>query len=67
MDLKTYFASTKKSMGACGEELGVNASVFRSWLMGTKIPRKKFMLKIIQWSNGQVQPNDFYLNNDKAN
>lgn len=65
MDLKTYYKSTGKSMDACGAELGVNASVFRSWLIGTKIPRRNFMLKIFEWSGGQVRPDDFYLQEEE--
>lgn len=31
------------------------------WIIGTRIPRKKDMLTIYQCTEGQVQPNDFYI------
>ena len=31
------------------------------WITGIRIPRKKEMLVLMDVTNGQVQPNDFYV------
>lgn len=61
MKLSAYFKTTGKSLTACAEEIGVNTSVFHKWVTGQRLPSRLNMGRVKDWSNGAVQPNDFYL------
>lgn len=40
--------------------LGVTPAAVRMWAAGERIPGRAHMLKIVEITGGQVQPNDFY-------
>lgn len=40
--------------------LGCSVPAVHKYENGLRIPSPKFMKKIMEWSNGAVQPNDFY-------
>jgi len=60
MDLKTYLEKHSKKYEDAAKELGVVQSAVTHWANGSRIPRRKEMSKIHEWSGGQVTPNDFY-------
>ena len=60
MKLQDYRKKENKTQVELAKDLGVNQSNITSWENGIKIPRPEFMQKIIAYTNGEVQPNDFY-------
>lgn len=60
MKLKTYINQQKKTLIQTSKELGVPYEYVRRWSLGLVIPRPEQMSKIVTWSGGEVQPNDFY-------
>ena len=60
MGLKSYRESKKLSQREMAEELEVSRDVYISWESGRSIPRPENMQKIVEITNGEVQPNDFY-------
>ena len=60
MLLKTYRVATAKlSREKAGKELGVDGITLWRWENGRSIPEADNLRKIMEWSNGQVTPNDF--------
>lgn len=57
---------TQKEMAAL---LGVSLIVYCSWEYGLRYPTRNNMKNIVEKTNGEVQPNDFYEgdNNGRAN
>lgn len=64
MNLKQYIKSENKTLVSCANELGVAIPVFHRWVSGKVVPSKKNMNNLVLWSNGAVQPNDFYLSTE---
>lgn len=61
MKLKKYVKQTLKISGRrAAKQLGVNTETFRTWMEDICIPGHDAMVDLFIWSNGQVQPNDFY-------
>ena len=60
MKLQDYRKQRNKTQEQVAEELGVAQSNIASWENGIRIPTKENMQKIIAYTNGEVQPNDFY-------
>ena len=70
MKLLAFRKSKNMTQVELAKELGVNQSNITDWENGVKIPRVEFMQKIVTYTNGEVQPNDFYYegdNNGRAN
>ena len=40
--------------------LGCSVPAVFKYEKGIRIPSPKFMKKIVEWSDGEIQPNDFY-------
>lgn len=60
MKLKEYLQHKNISIEKASEELGFSYENVRRYTAGSVIPRPDNMQKIIEWSGGQVTPNDFY-------
>ncbi len=60
MKLQEYRKKENKTQMELAKDLGVNQSNITAWENGIKIPRFEFMQKIIAYTKGEVQPNDFY-------
>lgn len=59
MHLKDYLASNGGAQDMA-EKLGVTAAAVRMWAAGQRIPGRDYMVRIVEITGGQVQPNDFY-------
>lgn len=60
MKLVDYRKKENKTQKEMADFLGVSVDVYQSWEYGKRIPTKIYMLNIINKTNGEVQPNDFY-------
>lgn len=60
MIIKEYRETKGISQVQAAAELEVSIDVYVSWEARKRIPRPENMKKIIAWSGGKVQPNDFY-------
>lgn len=60
MKLQDYRKQENKTQEQVAEELGVAQSNIASWENGIRIPTKDNMQRIVAYTNGEVQPNDFY-------
>lgn len=60
MKLKEWRLKNNKTQEQMAIDLGVDQSAICNWEQGKKIPDKENMQKIIAYTNGEVQPNDFY-------
>lgn len=60
MKLEEYRKKINKTQTELAKDLGVNQSNIAMWENGDRIPRAEAMQKIIAYTNGEVQPNDFY-------
>lgn len=67
MQFKDYMKQNKKTLKECAAEIGVSIPTIHRYASGVRKPLPKNMLKIIQWSNGQIQPNDFYTSDENSN
>lgn len=65
MILKDFRENKGISQVQASDELGVSIDVYISWETRKRIPRPENMKKITEWSNGSVQPNDFYFNQEE--
>lgn len=45
-------------------ELETNQANISRWASGECLPEAKMMVKIMNWSNGEVQPNDWVLGSE---
>ena len=60
MKLIKYLNQTNMSLAKFAEELDYSADTVRKWTT-THIPGRTAMLRIYHYTEGKVQPNDFYL------
>ena len=60
MKLKTYRTNKNLSQREMAEKLGVSRDVYISWEIERSIPRPENMSKIVAYTGGEVQANDFY-------
>jgi transcriptional regulator with XRE-family HTH domain len=60
MKLQDYRKQENKTQEQVAEELGVAQSNIASWENGIRIPTKDNMQRIVAYTKGEVQPNDFY-------
>ena len=65
MILKEYRENKEISQSQAADELEVSVDVYISWEARKRIPRPENMKKIVEWSKGSVQPNDFYFNQEE--
>lgn len=60
MKLRDYIKNRKLSVRAAARDGGFPEENFRLWSLGRSVPRSDVMLRLYNWSNGHVTPNDFY-------
>lgn len=60
MKLEKYIEDEEISLKQAAEQLGFSYEDVRRYCKGEVIPRPENMKKIVEWSQGKVQPNDFY-------
>jgi len=60
MNFKEYLKNQSLSVSKVAKVLDVPEVTVNSWKYGQKIPTKKNMEKIVEFTNSEVQPNDFY-------
>ena len=60
MNFKEYLKNQSLSVSKVAKVLDVPEVTVNSWKYGQKIPTKKNMEKIVELTNSEVQPNDFY-------
>lgn len=61
MQLKEYRALRKKTLEEDAKDLGTTPATLSRWQNNKAIPGREEMKRIVTWSKGAVQPNDFYL------
>ena len=60
MTLKDWIEKSNKSQDELAKELGCSQADISRYCTGEVIPRPDRMQKIMEYTNGEVQPNDFY-------
>lgn len=60
MKLKTYIKKDKLTYKKVAQIIGCSPIDVYRYCAGISIPRADRMSKIIELTNGEVQPNDFY-------
>lgn len=48
------------TLDACAAGVGTVRQVWRDWEIGRRIPARSFMLAIYRFTQGEIEPNDFY-------
>jgi len=66
MKLKTYMLENCIGPSKLAQTLGVNHATVIRYRDGARIPSPAIMLKIVQATDGDVQPNDFFNIPEKA-
>jgi len=67
MQLKSYLTENKHTQMSFIELMEMATGVrvpqgtFAKWITGSRIPRKREMIILYEITEGQVQPNDFYI------
>lgn len=61
MKLKIYMETNGITLETAATELGMSYENVRRYAAGLVIPRIENMKKIVEWSGGLVNANDFYL------
>lgn len=60
MKLKEYRKKEHLTQMEVAKALGVRQGIISAWELGNRTPSSTCMKKIIAYTNGEVQPNDFY-------
>lgn len=60
MLFKDWIKKTGKTQQEVANDLGVAQGLISSWCNGERLPRPENMAKIVEYTGGEVQPNDFY-------
>jgi len=60
MTLLEWLKKENKRVADMARDLDIAHPVVLRWSKGSRIPTKENMQKIIAYTNGEVQPNDFY-------
>lgn len=58
--LKDWLNENNKTVADMAKDLGLRHCVVRTWVEGVHIPNGRSMSKVVEYTNGEVQPNDFY-------
>ena len=61
MTFNEFLVKEGWSVARFSKELGANEATVTKWKYDGVIPRKEEVLKIYKFTEGKVQPNDFYL------
>lgn len=57
---KQWLEKNNKTVAQVARDLGLTHCVVRTWAESERIPTKENMQRIVAYTNGEVQPNDFY-------
>jgi transcriptional regulator with XRE-family HTH domain len=60
MQFSQYLKDKNITQEQAAKELDVAQGMISLWATGERLPRPENMAKIVKWSGGEVQPNDFY-------
>ena len=60
MTLLEWLKKENKKVADMAGDMNLSHPVVLRWSNGERIPTKENMQKIIVYTNGEVQPNDFY-------
>lgn len=60
MLFKEYMRQHKKKLKDCSNELGLSIPTIQRYTIEKRRPLYNHMRKLFLWSNGAVEPNDFY-------
>ena len=60
MQLKDFLTKQSLTVSRVAKDLDVPEVTVNSWKYGNKIPSKKNIKLIMNYTNSEVQPNDFY-------
>ena len=60
MKFSEYLQTKKITQEEVAKALGVSQATVSRWIQEDFIPSKELMQKIVAFTNGDVQPNDFY-------
>lgn len=58
--LRTWRRNQQLSQAAAAEQLGVARRTWHQWEQGAVIPGPNHMIALVDLTNGEIQPNDFY-------
>lgn len=58
--MKIIRLKQKKTLSEVAKVLGCTTPAVYKWENNQRIPTPKYMKKIMEWSKGKIQPNDFY-------
>lgn len=64
MKLQEYLQEKQIGVVEMSKQLNLPQSTCSMWLTAKRIPSKESMQKIYKWSDGAVEPNDFYSINE---
>ncbi len=66
MLLLDYINENDISKAEAARQLGVRWTTIWRWIKGRSVPQHDHLLKIKEWSGGQVTPNDFVVDAEKV-
>lgn len=64
MQFSEILKEKKLTQEQAAGELGTSQANVARWAAGQAIPRPEVQIKIMEWSDGKVQPNDWVLNSN---
>jgi Helix-turn-helix len=60
MKLGSYLTKEKITPGAFAEKIGVTVQAVHRYLADERVPHRDVMQRIVEHTQGEVQPNDFF-------
>jgi transcriptional regulator with XRE-family HTH domain len=66
MQLEAFMKDRQWDAAAVASAVGVSPEAVRKWLRGERIPRPAQMRRIVEVTDGAVQPADFYTRPEAA-
>lgn len=67
MNIKEYMQKNEKTLEQASQELGFSYEDMRRYSQGLVFPRPERIIKITEWSGGEVTANDFINNYETEN
>ncbi len=64
MKLKDYLAKKHLTIADFAAEMGLTYAAVRQYVNAGRVPKPSVMRKIIEKTNGEVRPSDFYEENE---
>ena len=65
MKLEKFMKEERWAVPLLAKEFDIPESTIVKWKYNEAIPRKEFVVKIYEFTEGRVTPNDFYFNNQE--